>query len=165
MKAVGKTERSWSSIRWSRALIGLGLSPLIPTALCVAMLGSLIFEFEPDRRLHAARSILVLGFMEIWAYGVGLACLLWFRRQGSIGRRDCLLMGMLGAFTFPLAIGIAGIAIQGFPDMDAVSFLAGGAALLSLAAIPFGLFGGWIFWRLAVYAAPINDSAEVTVFE
>ena len=74
-------------------------------------------------------------------------------------------MGMLGAFTSPLPIGIAGIAIQGLPDMGALSFLAGGAALLSLAAIPFGLFGGWIFWRLSVYVAPINDSAEVKVFE
>jgi hypothetical protein len=86
--------------------------------------------------------------------------------DGAVGWRvDSLLLGAVGAALFPtvyvFAYSIGAGEADKFADigLDSLAFL----GLLGLAATPFGLLGGWLFWRIGVRPAiaPPTDLAPV----
>jgi hypothetical protein len=112
-----------------------------------------------------------LSIALIWSLGIGLTAL-WVvgRWRGFIGRTACLLIGCAGASSFPTFAVFAKYTVRKLVFMDARTdsfagdFL-GFLTLSGLVAIPFGVAGRWLIWRLAVRPAAMKTDDIATTFD
>jgi hypothetical protein len=120
----------------------------------------------------------VLAAADAWSLTAGSAVLLLIGRlRGTVRRGDCLLLGAGLAFTLPLIANVAdtlidwATAAQNDPDgwtTRAFEPLPSPFLLmLSAFLTPFGVLGGWVFWRAGVRPAamPPVDAEVATVFD
>ena len=162
---LSDTERSWESIGQTRVLIGLAFSSVLPIALSLPLFWLVMLEGSPVSFKSIASFALYGAAVEVWAIAVGLVGVFGvLRRRGRVSRRGLLLMTGLGAFFVPTAGLIAGSTFRGPPDIDVLS-MAAFFGILGIAGIPFGLIGGWIFWRFSVRPAPISTATEARAFD
>jgi hypothetical protein len=99
---------------------------------------------------------------EFWTLMVGLASVFGiFRRRSRVSRLGCLFLGGVVAFTFPVAAFIAANMLIAPSDLSAI----GATAMIGLFAIPFGVLGGWMFWRIAIRPAPLPSPVVAQVFD
>jgi hypothetical protein len=127
-------------LQWPRLMFALFVSPLLGTlvmGLVIALVSSRPLN-EPDT---FRRFVLWMLGPFLWSLLCGVAYLQSVTRiRGQIARSECLLIGCLCAFVLPFVLTMA----------DSLT-------------LPFGLFGGWVFWRLGVRPAeaPTRDFAPV----
>jgi hypothetical protein len=163
----GTSRRRRADLRLRRLLQALAVAPLLGAAGMTWGFHFLdgIFS-EADKRLDWGDLILTLFSPSLWAVISGLAYLqtvTLFRDQ--IARAECLLLGCGSGYLMPAAL-MAGNDIifhVRYPDpsWDDLKFL----ALFSLITLPFGLFGGWVFWRLGVLPATETPADFAAVFD
>jgi hypothetical protein len=127
----------------------MALSPIIPAILSFPVVwGFIAFSGHPWPSEEIGRhSAEYLFAVEAWALIVGLAGPgVMFRCTDRLGRSGCLLLVAIGAFALPFAYFV-------FNEPRFEFGLIGFVGLIGLFAVPFGLLGGWIFWRIAVHPA------------
>ncbi|GAB2179212.1 hypothetical protein [Dongia sp. agr-C8] len=97
--------------------------------------------------------VVCLGAVGIWLIG-GIA-VVWLRR-GDLRLVECLALGLLLGFLLPAAsIAVSGLiqqAISSEAHSVAATFRSVGLqplVTMGVAGLPFGLLGGWLFWRVA----------------
>ncbi len=180
--------RRWGDISKGRLILGLVAAPILPILLGSSLVW-LLYSSDPfaddgafispsERFTNVARIGAILeAAAGSWSLVAGLAALrLRSWRSGLIGRIDCFLLGILLAFSFPLVFWLDSFVVDailvrwGSPvpyfhfgelSMDGLGI----AALVGLPLTPFGLLGGWIFWRLVVRPAVAHVLDVTGVFE
>jgi len=174
LEALTPSRRRWRDLGKRRLALAIVVAPILPVA-CGGMLIRLLDPFG-DALDIAAFCGAVLGAAIVWSLIVGfLYFMLVPRRTGVIGRAGCLLLGIVLAFSLPLATALVLTAVNTFtrsPEDDVTmmfgampSDLFGLAVMIGLALIPFGALGGWIFWRVGVRPASTAIRDFATVFE
>jgi len=118
----------------------------------------------------------ILAAAEIWSMLLGMTYLVLARRRGFVRRFDCLLLGVILAASLPavtMATDVAVDWIQGAVEADA-GFTGDSyhgpsdgafAFLLGVILVPFGMLGGWVFWRIGVRPAPVRTIDVAAVFD
>jgi hypothetical protein len=166
-------QRRWLDIDMRGLALGLALGPLLPGALGGLVL--MAMDKNPTVGELLAAFVGTLLVAEIWWIGGSLAYLLPVpRRRGRITRRECLLLGTIlggvaplfsvlivtaiGALVLSPAYGYGDYLSYALPDL-LFSLVAG------LVWAPFGLFGGWLLWRIAVRPAGQIQRGVHQVFE
>jgi hypothetical protein len=168
------TQRRWGDLRKRRLLLGLAAAPV--PSVAVGMVLVLIMSGEFVLRMLAEATIAILLAAVIWSLVVGWAYLLVVARwRGVIGRIECLLLGVAAAFVLPPLAELLSIVIDWItasPDMhipgdpwDTAGFISAFFVFLSIALMPFGLLGGWIFWRVGVRPAVTTVGDVAPVFD
>jgi hypothetical protein len=166
--ALKPHQRHWSDLRFKRILLGLLLAPMLPSVLSAPLAWAVLLEGFPLPLQSATSYLASWGLAaEAWALLSGLTVLLTVvRRLGYRGRNGCLILGCAGAFTLPffgLTLGVT-ISQDAVTATDTIKILAFGATI-GLPAMPFGLLGGWIFWRVAVRPAPASIGDVTGLFD
>jgi hypothetical protein len=150
-------QRRWKDLRLSKLAMGLCLAPILPMLVSMLPIWLFVYEGEPA---PVGRALLYIGYymaiVVFWSLASGLAAV-WIvaRGRGLIGRTTCLLLGCTGAFLLPIFAAFVGGLIKqlrGLPlslDVEDLQVF----CLLGFAALPFGLVGGWLFWRIGVRPA------------
>jgi len=148
-----------------RVLLGLAVAPLLGAVVMTWAFHALDGLFAEEESRLDWRSLAAMLFSpSLWSVISGLAYLQTVTRmRGQIARYECLLLGCASAYLMPLALtaGSDIIFYARYPDpswRDLQYF-----ALFDLITLPFGLFGGWVFWRLGIRpaTAPTTDFAAV----
>jgi hypothetical protein len=160
------TQRRRRHLRLGRLVIGLVAGSAVNAVLLnVAILAvDLLTEGTPTSfRTYACFAVVPT----VWFVLCGLLYVYSVSQlRGRIGRVECLFVGCVSTFFLPPAVLLA---ISFFGSRELFSQEA--FALLpqyfpfGLATLPFGLFGGWAFWRLGVRPATTPTPELVTVFE
>jgi hypothetical protein len=143
------TRLARSAASWSRILVGVALAPLVPAGLGVPI----IWYVSGSDALVTYGPTAVFGiyFFLVGAWSIvmgllGTAALFCWR--GSIDRGRCVYIGMIGAASLPIALGLLGLVsiAQGDSGSDMESYL--GIAFATLGGLPFGALGGLIYWQI-----------------
>jgi hypothetical protein len=158
--------RSWRDLDFRRLTLGLAAAPIpsIPIGYVVVSSARGMHLVVPD----LASELLSLAFValsaEIWTLSFGAIYLVTSpRRSGAITRANCLFLGGLGAVIYPPMV--AGLTVA-FTDTMVLAILALPIAILAgLSILPFGVLGGWIFWRIGVRPAKSWPHGIEHVFE
>ncbi len=162
--------RLWRDLSKWKLWLALVVAPLPPVILGELLLT--LFFGAGGLGMMAG----ILAAAETWAMLLGMIYLVLARRRGFVRRLDCLLLGVLLAFSLPaVAMGtdIAVDRIQGVPAVDS-GFTGDSyhgpsdgplALLLGVLLVPFGMLGGWVFWRVGVRPAPIRTVDVAAVFD
>jgi len=160
--------RRWQDLR-SRTLIkGLCIATIPPAIASWLANWLFIYGGAAVTLLHALMyTAYYFALALTWSLISGLTGL-WIvaRWRGLVGRTTCLLLGCIGAYSFPIFASIVSVLIKSFFRDLSITLTLGDLKFLvlgSLAAIPFGLFGGWMFWRIGVRPAiaPQTDLAPI----
>jgi hypothetical protein len=160
--------RHWRDLSKWRLLLGLAAAPVLPVAFGTLLLAIL----DGDVLLGAVASILAVA--EIWSMIAGTGYLVFARLRGGIRRAECILLGAFLAFTLPFAADFTTGAIDRMSGMatpeDEWISLEGPsdstfALVVGLMLIPFGVVGGWVFWRVGVRPAQPKEADVATVFD
>ena len=161
-------KRRYADLQLPRLMLALVLSPLLGTLVMGLFIGFVtskpLDEPETFRRF--------MGWMVapvLWSLISGVAYLQSVTRiRGQIARNECLLLGCLCAYLLPFALSMGdSLILYGNFYFWHRDFLFWGRvadhAMTGLFTLPFGLFGGWVFWRLGVRPAeaPMRDFAPV----
>jgi hypothetical protein len=158
------TTRQRAHLRLWPIVLGLFLAPL-PGAAILTWLLYLVIQFDQgDDGVRWYQLAISMLSPSLWSLVCGFAYLQTISRfRHRIARHECLLLGCGSAFLMPFGMALIGILV--FSDQlagaswnDLSGFLIAG-----LFSLPFGLFGGWVFWRLGVRpaTAPTGDFAAV----
>ncbi len=162
--------RLWRDLSKWKLWLALVAAPLPPLILGELLLTVLFGAGELGMMAG------ILAAAEIWSMLLGMIYLVLARRRGYVRRLDCLLLGVVLAASLPaaaLAISTAADWISGTPDIDA-GFAGdsyhgpsdgGLALLLGVLLVPFGMLGGWVFWRVGVRPAPMRTVDIATIFD
>jgi len=175
----GRTTRERRSLGTRRVLVSLCLLPLLPAVLITAILN-----------FYAHYSYSDLWLKEIWwqltgwvvlpawvlAICCGMALVTAAPSKGRISRFGCLVLGGAVAFLLPLAFALTGALLGAFVPavmifnrdlFQQVPVLENAVVLYIAGAfvLPFGLPGGWLFWRFGVRPAPIPAPDVTGVFD
>jgi hypothetical protein len=118
----------------------------------------------------------LLAAAEVWSVLGGtifVLVLVWIR--GALRRGDCLLLGVLLAFSLPFAALLADAVVDwitgagppdavGWDDFEGPSdqFF---APIIAVILVPFGGLGGWILWRVGVRPARPKPIDVAPVFD
>lgn len=176
----GRFTRDHGSLGTRRLLLSLCLMPLLPAAILAGLLILYALDAYSDIWVReiwwqligwAALPALVLAFGGGIGFVTGSS---WAGRR--ISRGGCLALGGGVAFLLPFALALTGTSLGAYvpavmivdrelfqlsPVLKNVASLYIFGALL----VPFGLPGGWLFWRFGVRPAPqplpIADPAAV----
>ncbi|WP_459859114.1 hypothetical protein [Dongia sp. agr-C8] len=166
-------QRLWRDLSKMRLFLALGFAPLPPF-----ILGFLLIKMWVGTLPIGIITVFggILAAAEVWSMLAGTVFLLvlaWMR--GALRRGDCLLLGVLLAFTLPFAAFLADAGVDwltGATAPEAVSWddLEGpsnrsAALFISIVLIPFGALGGWIFWRVGVRPAQSRPIDVAPVFD
>jgi hypothetical protein len=149
MKELKPSERDWRALRPAWLIAGMALAPVIPAALSAPIVWlAIALSGHPWPSESVAKN--VAGYLlvaEAWALVVGLpAVWVMSRVTDRLSRKGCLLPRALGAFTAPFV----DLLLDGSRfELGLIEFMGS----IGLFAIPFGVVGGWIFWRIAAYPA------------
>jgi hypothetical protein len=153
--------RYWRDLSKWKLWLALVLAPVPPVALGELLL-TVMFG-EGGLGMMAG----ILAAAEIWSMLIGMAYLVLARRRGFVRRIDCLLLGAFLAFSLPAVAMAGGGAVDwilGTPDVEA-GFIGDSdpgpsdgafAVILGVLSVPFGMLGGWAFWRIGVRPAPMR---------
>ena len=175
LAALTPSRRRWRDLTKRRLALGLFVAPILP----VTGGGMLMRVLDPfgDTLDLATFCGAVLAAAILWSLAIGaLYFVLIPRRTGVIGRASCLLLGIGLAASLPVAAALVAFGVNALsthsPEDDvAMAFgllprdLYGLAVIVSLALIPFGALGGWVFWRVGVRPASPGASDLAGVFE
>ncbi|HVY97974.1 MAG TPA: hypothetical protein VHA35_00635 [Dongiaceae bacterium] len=170
------TQRRWRDLGKRRLSLGLAVAPVAPVLIGLLLLLLLGGPFLLNAAAMAAGAIFAAAIG--WALIAGWAYLLLIpRSRGVLGRIECLLLGVLAASSLPVAVDLLANAVDWLsagPDSaasadDFVDLLDEGPSDLAITLVlaiilsPFGLLGGWIFWRVGVRptVTTVGDLAPV----
>jgi hypothetical protein len=166
-------QRRWRDLSKLRLYLALGFAPVPPFTSGLLLIVMLVGI--PQREM--------LGFMggvlaaaEVWSMLAGTVFLLALARmRGGLRRGDCLLLGVLLAFSLPYAAVMAEAAVDwlaGASTPEAVAAVdfegpsdRSAALFISIVLSPFGALGGWILWRTGVYPARPKSIDVAPVFD
>jgi hypothetical protein len=157
------TERRGADLRIGRVLLGLAVAPLLGAALMT--LGIYLASFF-DGSVRWKDLALAMLAPIVWSVICGLAYLQTIARlRDRIAQPECLLLGCASSLLLPFVLDLAGtlllrghFAIVDWKHLKVYAF----AGLFSL---PFGLFGGWVFWHLGVRPAETAPRDFAPVFD
>jgi hypothetical protein len=140
------TQRRWRDLSKLRLFLSLAAAPLLPTMLGLLLVFTVLGHGEDA--FQAAGTI--LGAAIAWSLVAGvLYLLIVVRWRDVLGRMECLMLGIATATTLPFAavvlLGQDTFSLD--PDSSDSTAI---AAILAIMIAPFGLLGGWVFWRLGV---------------
>ncbi len=163
--------RRWRDLHGGRLTLGLSLGPIVMTAL-LALIWIVDGSMTTAEMIRAGIATLI--FVLVWCLVCGwIYLLLVVRRRRRIGRFECLLLGVIIADLFPLALAALMFGIEGWGGIAAMVSNPGADA--SYAAIIFlavevlftamGVLSGWLFWRLGVRPAPLPHPDVSAVFD
>jgi hypothetical protein len=134
-----------------RVLLALAVAPLLGATLMTLGISIASPYHDGTRWPELALSMLA---PVAWSLICGLAYLRTIARmRDQIARAECLLLGCGSGLLLPFVIDVTGtlFLLERLPTVDwthiKVYLLAG------LFTLPFGLFGGWVFWRIGVRPA------------
>jgi hypothetical protein len=157
-------KRRRKNLRMPRVLLALIVAPLLGGVIMTFLfyLISTIGRNESLMRLDdLAMSVISPS---LWSLVCGLAYLQTITRwRGEIARYECLLLGFGSSFLFPSALFGSMPLLRGEPpqwfEWGDLQYL----AMVGLICAPFGVLGGWLFWRLGIRPAkaPTTDFAAV----
>jgi hypothetical protein len=166
----GPGTRLWHDLSKWRLFFGLAFAPVLPIALGALILlmldGDLIFTSVGA----------ILAAAEAWSMPLGTIFLVVSRLRGTVRRAHCLLLGAFLAFSLPSATYVTSKAIDwaygatppsdedfDFDDEFHGPSDGGLVFVIGLILVPFGMLGGWVFWRVGAYPArpKILDVAPV----
>jgi uncharacterized membrane protein len=157
------TERRGADLRLGRVLLGLAVAPLLGAALMT--LGIYLASFF-DGSVRWKDLALAMLAPIVWSVFCGLAYLQTIARlRERIAQQDCLLLGSASSLLLPFIIDLAGtLLLRGhFATVDWAHLKI--YACAGLFSVPFGLFGGWVFWRLGVRPAEAAARDFAPVFD
>lgn len=154
--------RAWPAVNKARVVLGLGAAPTVP---CVAFWFWIGFshDFAEIRNLIAS-SITSTGLAMCYFIGVGSAFMLWLgRTYGVVARFNCLALGASLTFSMPPLNVVIDLISGPRPDNTGSLLAMLSAVTLGLVLVPFGIFGGWMLWRIAIRPAsvPLKEMAEI----
>ncbi len=166
-------QRLWRDLSKVRLFLALGFAPLPPF-----ILGFLLIKMWVGALPTGILTLFggILAAAVVWSMLGGTVFLLmlaWMR--GALRRGDCLLLGVLLAFTLPFAAFLADAGVNwltGATPPDAASWddIEGrsdraAALFVGIVLIPFGALGGWILWRIGVRPAKPQMIDVAPVFD
>jgi hypothetical protein len=104
--------------------------------------------------------------VETWAITTGLFWLYTVARwRGRLGRLQCMILGAVCSFLLPVLGAFAVVLIFKADGLDDwMRQFAPEALTRGVMALPAGLFGGWIFWRISVRSAPPPPEELAPIF-
>jgi hypothetical protein len=150
----------------SRVLLALAVAPLLGSVLMTLGIGFVDSMLPQDRGIQWRYLALSLALPSLWSVLCGLAYLRTVTRlRGQIARSECLLLGCACGLLMPFAMDGVDTLIwhAQLPQMtwsELKAYSIGG-----LFTLPFGLFGGWVFWRLGVRPTPAPLPNFAVVFD
>ncbi len=166
------TQRRWRDLTKRRLSLGLVAAPVPSVAIGILLI--FMVDSGTSSATNVAAGIGVIFAAAIsWSLLVGWVYLLIVVRwRGLLSRTECLLLGILAACALPgvaesvstlvdaLTIGFDTAATEPWDIGPATLYI---GIILSIALAPFGLLGGWIFWRLGVRptVTTVGDVAPV----
>src|SRR5581483_6347544 len=163
------TQRRWRDLHKGRLLLSLAAAPV--PAILLGILLILLIDGPGSEAIPV--SAVILASAIAWSLLVGWTYLLIVSRwRGVLSRAECFILGVAAAVVLPSLAESVSILVDAFPmgndyaireqwGSDAGTRFFG--AILSAALAPFGLLGGWIFWRFGVRPAitTIGDVSPV----
>jgi len=157
-------KRRRQDLQLPRVLLALVVAPLLGGAIMTALF-YLAGTIERDESVMLWDDLAMSAFSpSVWSLVCGFAYLQTMTRlRGQIARHECLLLGFGSSFLFPSALFSGMPLLHGAPPQ----WFAWGdfqyLAMFGLICAPFGVFGGWLFWRLGIRPAkaPTTDFAAV----
>jgi hypothetical protein len=169
------TQRRWGDMGKRRLSLGLAVAP-VPSVAIGILLMIVVAEGIATPRYMAIGGVTILLAAMVWSSLVGWVYLLLVsRRRGVLSRIECLLLGIAAAFVLPPVAELLSIVIDWItanPDTgvpgdpwDAAGFFDIFFIGLAIALMPFGLLGGWIFWRVGVRPAVTTVGDVAPVFD
>jgi hypothetical protein len=135
-----------------RVLAGLIVAPVIPNAL-----SGLVVFFLSLGEIYGSLGKFMSHYMivtQLWSLAVGLIVFLLLPRELRRVPLGSIVLGSVGAFLFPPAWLL--FTTRALPTtITDVAIV----ALAGVLALPFGLFGGWIFWLLVVRPERVTNGS------
>jgi hypothetical protein len=166
-------QRLWRDLAKRRLFLALGFAPLPPFALGFLLIMVIGGGSPPTEALAIIGAFLAAA--EVWSALAGtifVLVLVWIR--GALRRGDCLLLGVLLAFSLPYAVLLADGVVDwvtgatppevAWDDFEGPSdrFF---ATIVAVILMPFGALGGWILWRVGVRPAEPKTLDVAPVFD
>lgn len=147
-----------------RIVLGLIVAPIAPALLALPLAGYPWPDFLSGGAWFVWITATLLALPWSWAFG-GWYLLRKWRSSGMIERFDCLAIGGGLAFGLPTIHMLLWLGGEWFISGQADwlgPFMILLAPVAGIFVVPFGLFGGWIFWRIAIRPTrpPVQDLAE-----
>jgi hypothetical protein len=173
--------RRWRDVSVLRVTIALLIGPILTLAILVAIEHLIVALYFPNEDATFegndwALSALVIAYWMLagWAY-----LLLIPRWRGIVSRVECLLLGTALTLIAPPLLALPWIIITSAPGAkiellieNALYALRTGPgfavaywAVVILLFLPFGIFSGWLLWRIAVQPATARVADAAAVFE
>ena len=159
--------RRWQDLRFSRLLVGLMLAPVVPILLTAPILfyymhtahDPFLFDWQ------VAYTVAYVVVAEMWSIITGLLWLYTVTRwRGRLGRLGCIILGAVCSFLFPVLTTFGGALIYETDDLGRwMNEAAVMTVMVGLMAVPAGLLGCWVFWRISVHpeAPPPQELAPI----
>jgi hypothetical protein len=164
--ASGNTRRV-ADLELHRVVPALLLAPLLPALLLMAV--ALLPDSDigvATERVNWRMLAYALGMPETWSLICGVAYMQMAARiRGTISRVECLMLGCGSAFLLPTFLVTAADTIDRMAAPQISVRVLQYCAVAGLFALPFGLFGGWLFWRIGVRPARETAPDVSAVFE
>jgi hypothetical protein len=158
--------RRWRDLHAGRLTLGLCLGPIAMTLL-MALIWIADGSMTTGEMIRAGIAIMVFVFAWCLVGGWGYL-LVVVRRRRRIGRLECLMLGVITAGLFPLALASLIFSMEGWegvaPGLDA-SFAAIVLTTIEALFAVAGLLSGWLFWRFGVRPAPLPHPDVSAVFD
>ena len=153
------TQRRWRDLGKRRMFLSLAGAPVPPVLLGVLIIFAFVGASEPSRRTGSGILLAAIA----WSLIAGSAYLqIVSRWRGTISRAECIILGVITAATLPTVAFLA----SPFFDWTGENISGRGVGIfLGIILVPFGLLGGWIFWRLGVRPAVATIGDLVPVFD
>jgi len=144
-----------------RVLLGLALAPLPGAAL---MTLGIYLASALDDSVRVTDLVILMLSPVVWSVICGFAYLrIIASKRGQIARSECLLLGCVSSLLMPFVYDVSGALLLHGSLLVVDPAHLRQYAIAGLFSLPFGLFGGWVFWRVGVHpaAAPMRDYAPV----
>jgi hypothetical protein len=173
--------RRWRDVSALRVTIALLVAPILSLALLMGIAELIVIGFFPGENWNFVISDFELCAMMVaywmlagWGYLVLIP-----RWRGFVSRVECLLSGAALTLIAPPLLALPWEIISSAPGakadlvienaLYALRTQPGWAAAywlgFSLVFLPFGVFSGWLLWRIGVRPATARLSDAATVFE
>jgi hypothetical protein len=163
--------RAWKNLSWWRLFLAAVVAPLPALYIGFAAVG-LAFS---DRNLVSVYRLSVDTVPFVWGFALGFPLLylnLISRWRGRVSGIECIVMGSAAALLLALMFFIASVEFRLLGPLPYMFFFPGvvmaardgwfwGGATLGAILAPAGALSGWIFWRLGIAPAPIEDKVEL----
>jgi hypothetical protein len=168
------TQRRWKDLRKRRLSLGLMVAPIPSVAIGVMLMILADWGANAAGKVAVGVAVILLAAAG-WSLLVGwIYLVIVARRRGLLSRAECLVLGIAAAVILPSVAETVSLVIDAVTigadfaadepwGSDASTRFFG--AILSVALAPFGLLGGWIFWRVGVRPTVTTDGDVAPVFD